>query len=88
MSQAGAPMDTALEAHALQVELYRRMSPAQKLHRVTDLTLAAAQYALAGLAERYPAADRRELLLHLARMRLGEDAFLQAYGPPSPPHGA
>jgi hypothetical protein len=36
--------------------------------------------ALAGLRERFPEADERELLLRLAVLRLGADLVWRAYG--------
>ena len=49
------------------------MTPGEKLRRMSELTLAANQLALAGLAARYPGESRQELLWRLARLRLGND---------------
>lgn len=72
--------DTSTAAEAARFELYRRMSAAQKAARVVDLTRTACALALAGLRDRYPGADQRELLLRLAALRLGDDAVRRAYG--------
>jgi len=69
---AHGPSDTAREAQEVLDNLYRRMSPAAKLARVRDLTLAVNQLALAGLRARYPEETEPELLLRLARLRLGQ----------------
>ena len=44
------------------------------------VTLAANQIALAGLRLRHPDATERELLLVLARLRLGDDLVELVYG--------
>ena len=59
--------------------LYARMTPAEKLARVRDLTLAANALALAGLRARHPDEGEGELLLRLARRRLGAELVAQAY---------
>ncbi len=71
--------DTSPEALAKQIELYRRMTPVQKARLVRDVTLTANIMGLAGLRQRHPAADDRELLLRLAVLRLGEELVARAY---------
>jgi hypothetical protein len=80
--------DTTPDVAARQVEQYRRMSPAEKLRRVSDLTLGACLLSLAGLRERYPDAPERDLLLRLAVLRLGAETVARAYGWVAPPDGA
>lgn len=72
--------DTDPKARAVQLRLYAAMSPAQKLRRMNDLTLAANMLALAGLRERFPSATEGELLLRLARLRLGDELVRRVYG--------
>ena len=72
--------DTSPEAMEVLIDLYRRMTPAEKLQRVRDLTLAANQLALVGLRARHPGESEQELLLRLARIRLGDDLVAKAYG--------
>jgi len=60
-------------------DCYRKMTPAEKLHRVRDLTLMVNRLALAGLRSRHPAEPETRLLMRLARIRLGADLFEQAY---------
>lgn len=73
------------EAHA---QLLARLSPPQRLQRVRDLTRAANLMALAGLRRRHPEASERDLLLHLAVLRLGADLVERAYGWRPPADGA
>jgi hypothetical protein len=72
--------DTTPEAMEILVELYRRMTPAEKLSRVRDLTLTVNVLALEGLRTRHPGETEPELLLRLARVRLGEALVAEAYG--------
>ena len=72
--------DTSAEADAIRFERYARMTPAEKIVRMEDLTRAASMLALTGLRERYLQADERELLLRLAVLRLGADLVWRAYG--------
>ncbi len=72
--------DTTREADAIRFDRYARMSPAEKAHRVADLTRTACTLALAGLRDRHPAAEETELLLRLAVLRLGAGTVTQAYG--------
>lgn len=60
--------------------LYASMTPAEKLRRMSELTLAVNRLALAGLATRYPGESRQQLLLRLARLRLGADLVDRVYG--------
>lgn len=61
-------------------ELYARMSPADKLERVAELSTGASELALAGLRDRHPELEEEELLARLAEIRLGPDLFKAAYG--------
>lgn len=73
------PADTDPSAAEVMDELYARMSPARKLARVRDLTLMANRVALEGLRARHPDETERELLLRLARVRLGSDVVDRIY---------
>lgn len=62
------------------IDAYRRMSPAQKLRRVHELTRAARQLALARLREEHPRASPRELDLRLAALRFDRETMVRAFG--------
>jgi hypothetical protein len=64
----------------VQRALYALMSPAEKLKRMSELTLAVNQLALAGLRARHPRESQQQLLLRLARLRLGTDVVDRVYG--------
>ena len=72
--------DTSADARRVMQELYSSMTPAEKLARMSELTRAANQLALAGLEARHPGDSRQQLLLRLARMRLGDALVDRAYG--------
>ena len=72
--------DTSKEAQEVVDRRYASMSFAEKAQRLRELTRAANQMALAGLRLRHPAASERELLLELAKLRLGDDLVDRVYG--------
>ena len=72
--------DTSVAAQKAVDRRYGEMSFAERAERVRAVTLAANQMALAGLRLRHPGASQRELLLALARLRLGDDLVDRVYG--------
>ena len=46
--------DTTLEAQAVQTEIHRKMTPVQRLEIAFEMSLAAREFALAGLRLRHP----------------------------------
>lgn len=71
--------DTSVAAQEVIDRRYAEMSFAEKAERVRALTRATNQMALAGLRLRQPNASQRELLLALARLRLGDDLVDRVY---------
>ena len=72
--------DTSLEAEAILIQGYRRMSPAQKLRRVEDLTHTVQLVALARIRAQYPNASKRELKLRLASLWLDAETMRTVFG--------
>lgn len=72
--------DTSDDARAVMRRLYAAMTPAEKLKRMNELTVAANRLALAGLRSRHPEESEGALLLRLARVRLGDDLSDRVYG--------
>lgn len=72
-------IDTDAATLELMDELYRQMTPAEKLDRVRALTLTVNRLALAGLRSRHPDEPRSRLIMRLARIRLGADLFKRVY---------
>ena len=67
--------DTDPDSRRVLVEGIRRMSPAQKLARVTALNRSVEMLALAGIRMRHPDASEHEVHRLLARMWLDEDTL-------------
>jgi hypothetical protein len=71
--------DTPSEVERLQIERFRRMSPAEKAAIVSGLTQAVYDLASAGVRHRYPHASPREQFLRLAIVTLGQELAEKAY---------
>ena len=72
--------DTNPKVEALIIDGYRRMSPAQKLARVTALTRTVQELALADIRRRYPTASVKERMLRLASRWLEPELMRKAFG--------
>jgi len=72
--------DTHPKMEALQLQLLRQATPAQKLEMLAGLNATARTLALAGLRSRYPLAGDEEILRRLAGLLLGEDLARKVYG--------
>jgi hypothetical protein len=81
------PADTSPEAWKVFLEIPRRLSPAEKLHRALGALGAGPGAAEAGLRGLYPLASEHEIFLRTARLALGEELFQQAYANAIPPDG-
>ena len=71
--------DTSLEAEREQVELWRRMSPLEKVRAVTEIGRAVQQLSLAGIRLRHPDASDQECMLRLAVLTLGRQLASRVY---------
>jgi hypothetical protein len=80
------PADTTAEAWRVFLDVQRRMSPAEKLQRVFELSELVQSAAEAGLRHSFPKAGDREIFLRAARQRLGANLFRKVYGDPLPDH--
>jgi hypothetical protein len=72
--------DTHPAAHAILIEGYRRMTPAQKLERVSALCRTVRELALADIRRRYPGAGEREISMRLASRWLDAATMRSAFG--------
>jgi hypothetical protein len=72
--------DTDARIANIIVEGYRQMGGVQRLQRMTQLSLAIQQLALADIGNRYPQATPREQQLRLASRRLSRDMMIRAFG--------
>jgi hypothetical protein len=72
--------DTDSEAEALKIELYRQMSPRERLERVAAANRAVREMACARLREKYgDDLDEREKFLRLASLRLDRETMIEVY---------
>jgi hypothetical protein len=74
------PSDTSPAAERLQLELYRAMSPGEKLALVLDLTDTARSFSRAGIRMRHPEAGEHEVTLRLAVLEYGPELVRTAFG--------
>lgn len=72
--------DTSPEIEAKMIEGYRKMTPQQKLERVSDMICAVRELAMADVRCRYPYASERELKLRVASRWLDPDLMVRAFG--------
>jgi len=71
--------DTPAEIQKLLIEGYRRMSPQQKLERVSELTKAVQQLARARIRKQYGNISEREQQLRLAALWLDRDTMIKVF---------
>jgi hypothetical protein len=71
--------DTSPAAEAVQFELWRRMTPVEKVDLFTGLTLAVQELAMAGMRLRYPNESDDTIRLRLAVQRLGEETVRRVW---------
>jgi hypothetical protein len=72
-------LDTHAEAEHLQIAIWHRMTPQQKLELVAGASRAVRELALAGLRQRHPDASSRELTLRYACLTLEPELARAAY---------
>ena len=74
------PADTSPEIWRICIDICRQMTPSDKLAKTLELSQMYRNELKAGLRERYPQADEREIFLRCARILLGFELFERAYG--------
>ncbi|HZO90720.1 MAG TPA: hypothetical protein VFB38_20495 [Chthonomonadaceae bacterium] len=72
--------DTHPKIEKLQIEGYRRMSAAEKLKIVHEMTEFVTSLALSDVKQRHPEADERECRLRLASRWLDAELMKKAFG--------
>ena len=71
--------DTSLDAARVQLEVYRRMEPSERLRVGLELTRLSRDLMTHGIRARHPDYSEEEVRWALLRAWLGEDLFAQAY---------
>lgn len=74
-----AMTDTSPEAAAVQLEVYRRMSPAARLRVGLELTAMSRHLLADGVRRRHPEYSTEQARLAFLRLWLGPDLFRTAY---------
>jgi hypothetical protein len=72
--------DTSPDARRVYLELYRRMSPGERLQRVFELCDFQQSLQIANVRAMHPEAGEEEIFLRVASRRLGRDLMIKAYG--------
>jgi hypothetical protein len=72
--------DTDPRAEAVMIEVFRRMTPAEKLGRVFSLRKMTLDLARARIRERHGAVPEREERMRLASLWLDGESMRRAYG--------
>jgi len=62
------------------LEVYRRMTPAQKFERIQQLSEEALQIAAARIKQQYGEMSDRELRLRLASLTIDRETMIRAFG--------
>ncbi|MFQ5630241.1 MAG: hypothetical protein ACE5I1_15840 [bacterium] len=71
--------DTSPRVQQILIAGYRQMSPQQKLKRVSELTKAVQQLALARIRKQYGTCSDREQRLRLASLWLDRDTMIRVF---------
>ena len=72
--------DTPPAVAEILIAGYQRMTPAERLARACDLSLAVRQLALARLRTEHPNASEHELRLRVAALTLDAETMRRAFG--------
>ena len=73
------PMDTSPEAYQLQIDIFRGMTPAERLQRGSELSQLSRGLLADGVKHRHPEYDEEEIHLAVIRIELGDALFLTVY---------
>lgn len=72
--------DTSPESLRVLTEIYRKMSPAEKLRRIFSAYETGKALAMAGLRRLHPDASEARIWHLWAKQHLGEELYRQVYG--------
>lgn len=71
--------DTSPEIQKILIDGYSKMTPAEKIKRMTELSKAVQQLALARIKTQYGDIPEREQMLRLAALRLDRETMIRVY---------
>ena len=73
------PLDTSPEAERIQLDIFRRMSPEERLQRGSELSQLCRGLLADGVRYRHPDYGEDEIHLAVIRIELGDELFLKVY---------
>ena len=73
------PFDTSSDAEKVQIEIFRRMKPQERLRAAAILSETCRTLLAEGIRKRHPNYDEDQVRLAVIRCLLPEDLFLRAY---------
>jgi len=73
------PLDTNPDALRVQIEIFRRMEPQERLQAAALLSETCRSLLAEGIRKRHPDYDKEQIRLAVIRCLLPEDLFLRAY---------
>jgi hypothetical protein len=73
------PADTSLEAHAVQLEFYRRIGPARRLELALQMSDEMRHVTADGIRSRHPEYTDEQVRYALFRLTLGDALFCAAW---------
>jgi hypothetical protein len=73
------PLDTSLEAQAVQDAIYRAMGPYRRLETAFSLTASTRALAAAGVRHRHPHYSDEQVDMAVARLVLGDDLVREVW---------
>ena len=74
------PEDTSPEAWRVLMDIYRRMTPDEKLQKTFEMSEFLRSVSEAGVRADYPGASEREVFLRVTQKYLGKELFAKVYG--------
>jgi hypothetical protein len=73
------PLDTSPEVERVQVEIFRKMTPARRLQLAIELTQTSRKLLALGVRRRHPEYNEEQIRLAVIRLTIPEKLFLAAY---------
>ena len=73
------PLDTSPEAERIQLEIFRKMTPDERLQRGSELSQLSRGLLADGVRYRHPDYNEDEVRLAVIRIELGDELFLKVY---------
>ena len=73
------PLDTSPDAHRVQLDIFRKMLPEERLQRGSELSSFCRGLLADGVKHRHPKYTEDEVRLAVIRIELGDELFLKVY---------